>query len=428
MGNLQQWRFGDVAFEVTERAGSSGYDCPVYGVDKSIGLTSEPRYQSKNLQRYKRIDHGMFAYNPMRLNIGSIGYCFDYIPPGLVSPDYVVFACDPSRLLPKFCYYHTQSKPWKSWLSLAGEGSVRERIYFRKLAAYDVELPQIAYQQAAVEILASLDDKIELNQRMNETLEDMALALFRDWFVDFGPTRRQMKGATDPFAIMGGAFPAQRASALAPLFPAAFGEDGLPQGWIHGTAADHVDFNPKEPLKRGSIAPYSDMASLPTTGPLVAPPVKRAFKSGMRFRNGDALMARITPCLENGKAGFVDYLTKSAPVGWGSTEFFVLRSKPHVASQFAYCLVRDRDFRKQAEQSMTGTSGRQRAQLEVLKSYNLAVPDQNVHAQFEKITTPFFKKIRANGEENRTLAQMRDLLLPKLMSGEISINDAEAVG
>ena len=146
----------------------------------------------------------------------------------------------------------------------------------------------------------------------------------------------------------------------------------------------------------------------------------------MRFRNGDALIARITPCLENGKAGFVDYLTDEAPVGWGSTEFFVLRSKPYVAPQFAYCLVRDPDFRKRAEQSMTGTSGRQRAQIEVLMSHELTVPSKSVHREFGAITTPFFEKIKANGEENRTLAEMRDLLLPKLMSGEIRLKDVEA--
>lgn len=278
-------------------------------------------------------------------------------------------------------------------------------------------------REKLVATIQMLEDKIELNRRMNETLEEMARALFRDWFVTFGPTRRQIEGATDPAAIMGHAFPPEKAAALAPLFPAKLGDDGLPEGWNHGAAADHIDFNPKEPLKKGTVAPYSDMASLPTSGSLIAPPVDRDFKSGMRFRNGDALIARITPCLENGKAGFVDYLTEEAPVGWGSTEFFVLRSKPHVAAQFAYCLVRDPDFRKRAEQSMTGTSGRQRAQIEVLKSHEMAVPDDKVHAEFGAITMPFFEKIKANGQENQTLAEMRDLLLPKLMSGEIRLKD-----
>ena len=94
-----------------------------------------------------------------------------------------------------------------------------------------VRVPTPSDQKQIAEILGTLDDKIELNRRMNETLEEMARALFRDWFIDFGPTRRQMDGATDPAAIMGHAFPDDKAAALAPLFPARLGEDGLPEGW-----------------------------------------------------------------------------------------------------------------------------------------------------------------------------------------------------
>jgi type I restriction enzyme S subunit len=332
----------------------------------------------------------------------------------------------------RWLYYFLQSPEAKAELLARCRGTTQKYVPLGELRKFPVRVPEdTRIRDKIIGLLSTLDDKIELNRRMNETLEEMARALFRDWFVDFGPTRRQMamkeKGlATNPAAIMGHAFPAEKAATLAPLFPARLGDDGLPEGWKHGSASDHIDFNPKEPLKKGTIAPYSDMASLPTTGALISPPVPRDFKSGMRFRNGDALIARITPCLENGKAGFVDYLTDEAPVGWGSTEFFVLRSKPHVAPQFAYCLVRDPDFKKRAEQSMTGTSGRQRAQIEVLMSHELALPDDSVHAEFEAITTPFFEKIKANGQENQTLAAFRDLLLPKLMSGEIRLKDVEA--
>ena len=335
---------------------------------------------------------------------------------------------DPELINPRYFFYAFRSKDLQHQFgSHDGSGSVVSHIRVGDCHKFEMSVPDRCTQDAIVDLLGALDDKIELNRRMNETLEEMARALFRDWFVDFGPTRRQIEGATDPAAIMGHAFPPEKAATLAPLFSASFADDGLPEGWKNGTASDHIDFNPKEPLKKGTIAPYSDMASLPTSGSLIVPPVPRGYKSGMRFRNGDALIARITPCLENGKAGFVDCLSDEAPVGWGSTEFFVLRSRPHVAPQFAYCLVRDPDFKKRAEQSMTGTSGRQRAQIEVLMSHELVVPDDSVHAEFETITTPFFDRIKANGQENQTLAALRDLLLPKLMSGEIRLKDAEAV-
>ena len=94
-----------------------------------------------------------------------------------------------------------------------------------------IPLPPYSEQVAIAELLGSLDDKIELNRRMNETLEAMAQAIFRDWFVDFGPTRRKLAGITDPVEIMGGLVqdaPARRTGAL---FPDALGDNGLPEGW-----------------------------------------------------------------------------------------------------------------------------------------------------------------------------------------------------
>ncbi|WP_242218947.1 restriction endonuclease subunit S [Shinella zoogloeoides] len=97
-----------------------------------------------------------------------------------------------------------------------------------------VPIPSLGYQNAIADILGSLDDKIELNRCMNETLEALAQAIFRDWFVDFGPTRRKLGGATDPLTIMGGLVQdTECAQALADLFPAALGDDGLPEGWAH---------------------------------------------------------------------------------------------------------------------------------------------------------------------------------------------------
>ena len=105
-------------------------------------------------------------------------------------------------------------------------GSGQPLINQTSLKAVELPVPDHAARLQIGELLGSLDDKIELNRRMNETLDEMARALFRDWFIDFGPTRRQMDGATDPAAIMGHAFPDDKATALAPLFPARLGGDG----------------------------------------------------------------------------------------------------------------------------------------------------------------------------------------------------------
>ena len=130
----------------------------------------------------------------MRLNIGSIGICTPIHGEGVVSPDYVVFRCDEASLNPLYFHYHLKTRQWSHWVTGQGEGSVRERIYFRKLAEYEFDLPTLSYQNRIVDILSSLDDRIELNRRINETLEAMARAVFKDWFVDFGPTRAKAKG------------------------------------------------------------------------------------------------------------------------------------------------------------------------------------------------------------------------------------------
>jgi len=291
------------------------------------------------------------------------------------------------------------------------------------VAVRHIDVPSLDEQRAIADTLGSLDDKIELNRRMNATLEGMAQAIFRDWFVDFGPTRRKQAGVNDPVQIMGNLLPdPTRAQPLADLFPASFGDDGLPDGWEERPIGDLLEFNPKEPLKKGTVAPYSDMASLPTSGSIAAPPVDRAFGSGMRFRNGDALLARITPCLENGKAAFVDFLTDGG-LGWGSTEFIVLRAKRPMPAPVCYLLVRHPEFRDRAIQSMTGTSGRQRVQADNLANFTIACPTPKIFETFGELVEPCFEKISTNGRQNQTLAATRDLLLPKLMSGEIRIGE-----
>jgi type I restriction enzyme S subunit len=320
----------------------------------------------------------------------------------------------------RFLHYALQVADVTSYLT----GSTMPKLTQGNLNRIPIYAPKIEEQRAIVNVLSALDDRIELNQRVNETLEQMAQMIFKDWFVDFGPVRRMRQGEINPVAIMGGLVQdTARATALVALFPVAFGDGGIPDGWRWKPLREVLEINPRERLKKGNIAPYSDMASLPTTGPIANAPVMREFGSGMRFRNGDALMARITPCLENGKAAYVDFLA-DGQVGWGSTEFIVFRAKPPIPSPFAYLLTRQEDFRSHAIQSMTGTSGRQRAQETAIGEYRIVGADPGVYSAFGAFVMPFFRKIRANAIENGTLAEARDYLLPKLMSGEVSVRDA----
>jgi type I restriction enzyme S subunit len=278
-----------------------------------------------------------------------------------------------------------------------------------------VLLPPLAAQRAIAAVLGTLDDKIELNRRMNATLEAMARALFQSWFVDFDPVRAKLDGQS----------PAALDVATAALFPDAFQDSSLgpiPHGWQAQRLPDAIEVNPRRTLKVGTVAPYLDMKNLPTQGHSAEDVVDRKFGSGTKFQNGDTLMARITPCLENGKTGYVDFL-ENKQVGWGSTEYIVLAPKPPLPLHFGYLLARSDSLRSHAIHNMTGTSGRQRVPSECFNSFWLAVPTPEIAHRFEEITAPLMAKIKANSSESRILATLRDTLLPKLLSGELSIAD-----
>ena len=285
-----------------------------------------------------------------------------------------------------------------------------------------LSLPPLPEQRAIAHVLGTLDDKIELNRRMNETLEAMARALFKSWFVDFEPVRAKMEGRWRRGESLPG-LPAEHYD----LFPDHLVDSELgevPEGWAVKTLGDVVKLNPREPMKRGTIAPYIEMAALPISGPCPDEAVLRKFTSGTRFRNTDTLLARITPCLENGKTAFVQSLPEDT-VGWGSTEFIVMRAMPPVPPEYPYLLGRDVDFREHAIQSMTGTSGRQRVQVDALAPYLLPFPPADVWATFSLLVSPMFADIEITRKESHSLAAQRDALLPGLVSGEVRVGRLE---
>ena len=142
--------------------------------------------------------------------------------------------------------------------------------------------------------------------------------------------------------------------------------------------------------------------------------VDRPFGSGMRFVNGNTLVARITTCLKNGKIAYVDFL-KHAQVGWGSTEYVVLRPKPPLPEEFAYCLVRNNGFRGFAIQSMAQSCARQRVPAKSLSHYFFGRPTMPVAECFKVILRPVFARASAAANECRNLAALRNTLLPNLI-------------
>ena len=316
--------------------------------------------------------------------------------------------------LPLFVFYNLSMR--KEEIRATAGGSAQPILNKSAFGKLDILLPTPPEQRTIVHVLGTLDDKIELNRRMNETLEAMARALFKSWFVDFDPVRAKMEGRDTGLP-----------EHIADLFPdrlvdSEMGE--IPEGWTVEPLRELTEVNPTRSLRRGQVAPYLPMANMPTRGHMPDSVAVRRFGSGMRFTNGDTLVARITPCLENGKTAYVDFL-RDNEVGWGSTEYIVLKPKPPLPDQFAYCLARSAKFREFAIQNMSGTSGRQRVPVAALKGFLMVAPPVQLAEQFGDAARLLFERASRAGRESRTLAVSRDTLLPKLISGEIRVGDAE---
>jgi len=366
-------------------------------------------------QAKKSIRKDDILFSEIRPANGRWAYVDQEADDFVVSTKLMVIRAKQDRIFPKFLYQFLTSSEITKWLQHLAESrsGTFPQITFDQVATLELPLPPLAEQKAIAAVLGALDDKIELNRRMNATLEAMARALFQSWFVDFDPVRAKLDGrppvALDP--------------ATAALFPDSFQDSPLghiPKGWKAQRLPDAIVVNPRRTLKSGTIAPYLDMKNLPTQGHSAVEVIDREFSSGTKFQNGDTLLARITPCLENGKTGYVDFL-EDGQVGWGSTEYIVLAPKPPLPPQFGYLLARSEALRAHAIQNMTGTSGRQRVPSECFNTFWLAVPPSEVARRFDELTAPLMAKIKANSTESRTLAALRDTLLPKLLSGDCQI-------
>ncbi|WP_239581710.1 restriction endonuclease subunit S [Gordonia rubripertincta] len=261
---------------------------------------------------------------------------------------------------------------------------------------FEVDLPTRYEQQQVASILDVFDDLIENNRRRVEVLEEMARTIYREWFVKF-----RYPGHAD-----------------VPLVDSALGP--IPSGWDIAPVSDVIAVNPRIKLDKSVEHPFIAMGDLDERTMSCRPSQVRTGGSGAKFVQGDTLFARITPCLENGKTGLVQRLAVGE-VGLGSTEFIVLRGRA-VGSAFTYCLARESDFRKHAIASMSGASGRQRVRNECFDTYLLPVPSRDIADAFESSMDSVFSQVAVLTDEAEQLRHLRDLLLPKLVTGQIDVS------
>lgn len=337
-------------------------------------------------------------------------------PKYLISQSQMKASVDPEKADALFLYYYFSSEEQRQWIFANATQTGVPHINLGTLRKHPVRLPPLTEQCAIAGVLGALDNKIEANRRTSQKLEKVARAIFHAWFVDFEPVKAKVVGTRSFPGISQEVFDA---------LPTRLVESELgpvPEGWAMMPLDEVMEVNPSRRLAKGIPAPYLDMAQMPTDGHAPTSWSEREPSSGARFMNGDTLVARITPCLENGKTAFVDFLDEGQ-VACGSTEYIVLRPKPPIPNLYAYLLARTPEFRTFAIQHMTGSSGRQRVPFGALSKFNVAVAPASVMQAFGEAVEPLFSRSSASVRESRALAALRDYLLPKLLSGEVRVGE-----
>ncbi|HGU8659190.1 TPA: restriction endonuclease subunit S [Escherichia coli] len=350
----------------------------------------------------------------------------------------VLIRADKSQVIPEYLLYVMQSSYIQHQISWnEGTGTTVSNIRIPNIKALKIPLPKITIQRTIVSNLLVIDKKIAINTGINQTLEQMSQTLFKSWFVDFDPVVDNALDAGNPIpeALQSRAELRQKVrnstdfkplpAEIRSLFPSEFEETELgwvPKGWTLKSVAKSININPSIKLPKNKIAKYVDMKSLPTQGYSISDIIEKPYSWGAKFQNNDTLFARITPCLENGKTGFVDFLDEKE-TAFGSTEFIVMRGTPQVHYLYVACLARESNFRLHAIQNMVGSSGRQRVQNSCFDSFYIAIPTPAVMSLFSGKVSSYFDKMYFCNLENKSLTTLRDTLLPKLISGELSLDD-----
>lgn len=293
---------------------------------------------------------------------------------------------NPNKIIPKYLYYVLLNSI-DSFITQAN-GSAQKNLLLSTMRSFNLFIDDDKQVQARIaSILSAYDDLIENNQKQIKLLEEAAQRLYKEWFVDLR-------------------FPGWENTKIV---------DGVPEGWTATTLNDVIDFDPKVPLSKDRIKQFIPMSAL-STNSMCLNLNEITFtqsNSGSKFQNGDTLLARITPCLENGKTAFVSGII-SDEGAVGSTEYIVMRSKK-LNPYMVYLLARTNDFRQAAINSMSGSDGRQRVKNDKLKQISYILPSFTLIDSFSSLMSPIFKKIYKLNESVKCLSSTRNFLINHLL-------------
>jgi len=326
------------------------------------------------------------------------------------------------NLIPKpgfdseFLYYWVKAHVEE--LQRHASGSTFQELTGTALAQIRIRVPPLPEQRAIAHILGTLDDKIELNRRMSQTLEAMVRALFKAWFVDFEPVRAKMEGRWERGQSLPG-LPAH----LYDLFPARLVDSELgeiPEGWMIGKLGDVAE-NLRRGIQPNCIAPntpYIALEHMPRRSiALFDWGTAEGIESNkFEFKKGEILFGKLRPYFH--KVGV-------APVdGVCSTDIVVIVPRQHVWTAFVLGHVSSLEF---VDYTNAGSSGTKmpRTSWGDMARYEIVLPPESVAETFNTLVQPLIERIISGIHESRTLAALRDALLPKLIRGEIRVKEME---
>ena len=301
-------------------------------------------------------------------------------------------------------------------------GSTMPKLTQGNMNRIPVPLPPLPEQRAIAHILGTLDDKIELNRRMNETLEEMARALFKSWFVDFDPVRAKMEGRWRPGESLPG-LPAEHYDLFPDrLVPSELGD--IPEGWEVKQLGEITSLNP-ESWSRTNVPQEVEYVDLANTkwGVIEATQhyswADAPSRAKRILRSGDTVLGTVRP--GNGSYALIggDGLT-------GSTGFAVLRPLDMRNRTLVYLAVTDTEnIERLANRADGAAYPAIRPEVVGETAVVLPEPDHGVFDCFSERTGPMLDKIETNKKESRALAALQGTMLPKLVSGEISVGHLE---
>lgn len=355
-------------------------------VTKLVGLTIDKAFIPSvanvigtDLSNYKVIRKEQFACSLMQVSRdGKMPVAMFEEDEAIMSPAYPMFeVIDKEILLPQYLMMWFSRSEFDREASYYAVGGVRGSLTWEDFCNMQLPIPSITRQREIVAEYETLTRRIRINEQMIQNLESTAQTLYRKMFVD------------------------------------GIDKENLPEGWRMGTLGEICIVNPKLTINSKLLVPYIDMDSLPIKGFFMNKIQYKCFNSGMKFKNGDVLFARITPCMENGKAAIVTDL-KENTIAFGSTEFIVLRGKYQKLTSILAILVRDEEFRTFAKTQMKGTDGRQRVDAISLLDYEMLIPEDKILRKIESDLSKLHYQMYLITKENFKLTELQSLLLAKM--------------